>query len=333
MPYTSVGGRVGGAQAHTRGSTEMTRNPAGPHGIRRTRVALVGALAAVLVSGAGLVAPVAASAVSTVSAATSADIKEAQTDLNGLAYDAGTVDGVSGPQTEAAAEAFQSDRCLSVDGVVGPQTLGELESVVKQVQTKAGVTDATGVYGSDTVSAVKNYQSAHQLTVDGIAGPDTMKSMGVERLVASCHATNATRDKIVSIAKGEVGTRADANNCVPGKPYSICADWCAAFATWVWRQAGENIPFMTYVPDVYDWAVSHNRWYGTSLLHSALPGDLIIFGSANNRYHIGVVDHVSGSTVYVISGNTSNPADSGQIGVYDKSYPLSSSVFYGLVRP
>jgi peptidoglycan hydrolase-like protein with peptidoglycan-binding domain len=291
----------------------------------RTRRAVLGALTAVLVSGAVLAGPTAASA-------DSSDIRLGQADLNGLAYNAGTVDGVSGPQTEAAAESFQSDRCLSVDGIIGSQTLGELETVVKEVQGKAGVSQ-DGDYGSGTTTAVKNYQSAHQLTADGIAGPDTMKSMGITRLVASCHTGSAQRDQIVSVAKSQLGVRADSGNCVPGKPYSICADWCAAFATWVWRDAGENIPFMTYVPNVYDWAVSHNRWYGTSQLHSALPGDMIIFGTATNRYHIGIVDHVSGSTVYVISGNTSNPSNSSQIGVYDKSYPLSSSVFYGLVRP
>ncbi|WP_327287467.1 peptidoglycan-binding protein [Streptomyces sp. NBC_01198] len=309
-------------------------------GSRRRRSAFAGALAAVLMSGAMLAGPAATAlasapapaSLSAVSAASVADVKLAQADLNGLGYDAGSVDGVSGPQTQAAAEAFQSDRCLGVDGIIGPQTLGELQTVVKAVQGKAGV-GQDGDYGPDTTAAVRTYQSAHQLTADGIAGPDTMKSMGITRLVTSCHSTNAQRAEIVYVAKGQLGVRADSRNCVPGKPYSICADWCAAFATWVWRDAGENIPFMTYVPDVYDWAVGHGRWYGTSQLHSALPGDLIIFGSANNRYHIGVVDHVSGSTVYVISGNTSNPSNSAQIGVYDKGYALSSSVFYGLVRP
>ncbi|MEU5314902.1 peptidoglycan-binding protein [Streptomyces sp. NPDC021562] len=303
----------------------MSSNAVKSQAPRRTRRAVIGALAALLVSGAVLAGPTAASADST-------DIKLGQADLNGLAYDAGAVDGVSGPQTQAATESFQGDRCLGVDGIIGPQTLGELETVVKAVQSKAGVTQ-DGDYGSGTASAVKDYQSAHQLTADGIAGPDTMKSMGITRVVASCHTTTPQRDKIVSVAKSQLGVRADSGNCVPGKPYSICADWCAAFATWVWRDAGEDIPFMTYVPNVYDWAVANNRWYGTSRLHEALPGDMIIFGTATNRYHIGIVDRVSGSTVYVISGNTSNPSNSSEIGVYDKSYSLSSSVFYGLVRP
>ncbi len=262
----------------------------------------------------------------------SATVKLAQTDLNGLAYPAGRPEGVAGAKTKAAAKSFQSDRCLTIDGAIGSQTLGALESVVKQVQGKAKVT-ANGTYGSSTLKAVKTYQHAHHLTADGIAGPATMSSMHITRLVASCHTTSALRTKIVKVAKSQLGTRADGRNCVPGKPYSVCGDWCAAFATWVWRDAGVSIPYMTYVPSVYDWAVSHHKWLSTGHLRSAAPGDLIIFGSAHNRYHIGVVDHISGYTVRVISGNTSNPAHPSQIGVYDKTYTLSGSVFYGLVRP
>jgi hypothetical protein len=265
------------------------------------------------------------------SAATASDIKLAQTDLNGLAYNAGPVDGIGGPQTSAATQTFQDDRCLTVDGVIGPQTLDSLQSMVKQVQTKAGIT-ADGQYQASTKTAVASYQSAHSLTADGIAGAATMSSMGITRIDPSCHTSDGLGAKIVGIAKSQLGTLADSRNCVPGKPYSICADWCAAFATWVWRDAGVNIPAINYVPYVYDWAVSHGKWYGTSQLSLAKPGYLIIFGSATNRYHIGVVDHVSGGTVYVISGNTRNPSNSSQVGVFDKTYALSGSVFYGLVH-
>lgn len=278
----------------------------------------------------------ATTAASTVAATTVApalstdDIKLAQRDLDGLDYNAGGVDGIAGSQTQTATTAFQSDRCLQVDGVLGTQTLTELKSVVGAVQAAAGMTP-DGDYAAATTAAVKTYQSAHGLEVDGIAGPATMAAMGIDRQVASCHTPSALGAQVVSIASAEIGTRADSSKCVPGKPYNICADWCAAFATWVWRQAGIDIPFMTYVPSVYDWAVSNHRWLGTSQLGSAMPGYLIIFGTATNRYHIGIVDHVSGGTVWVISGNTTNPANSSQWGVYDKQYALSGSVFYGLV--
>ena len=55
---------------------------------------------------------------------------------------------------------------------------------VKQIQTKLkrwgyyyGSVD--GIYGSQTVSAVKWFQSKNGLTVDGIAGPKTLAAMGI----------------------------------------------------------------------------------------------------------------------------------------------------------
>jgi hypothetical protein len=290
---------------------------------RRAAVALA-AVAAVAAVSALLAVPEVASAAAT-------DVRLAQADLGGLDYPAGAADGIVGPQTQAATSAFQSDRCLSVDGIIGPGTVAELQSVVRAVQTAAGV-PADGDYGSATTGAVAAYQGAHGLAVDGIAGPDTMSVMGITRLVDGCHTPSTLGARIAAIAEGEVGTRSDARGCVPGKPYSVCEDWCAAFATWAWRDAGVDIPFEVSVPRVYDWAVAHGRWYGTGQLGLAQPGYLIIFGSANDRYHIGVVENVSGGTVHVVSGNTPNPANSSQWGVYDKAYALSGSVFYGLVH-
>ena len=66
------------------------------------------------------------------------NIQQWQSDLNHLGYK-GTngkplaVDGVIGPQTKSAIEAFQKDHGLAVDGVVGPKTLKALEEAkVKQ---------------------------------------------------------------------------------------------------------------------------------------------------------------------------------------------------------
>lgn len=61
-----------------------------------------------------------------------------QSDLNHLGYKGANgkplaVDGVVGPQTKSAIEAFQKDHGLAVDGVVGPKTLKALEEAkVKQ---------------------------------------------------------------------------------------------------------------------------------------------------------------------------------------------------------
>jgi len=49
--------------------------------------------------------------------------------LNNLGFDCGEVDGIIGPQTEAAVRAFQEENSLKVDGIPGPKTQAKLKEV------------------------------------------------------------------------------------------------------------------------------------------------------------------------------------------------------------
>ena len=53
---------------------------------------------------------------------------------------------------------------------------------VKRLQEKLGVT-ADGDFGPATEAALKDYQKANGLAVDGMAGPDTFTAMGLHELV------------------------------------------------------------------------------------------------------------------------------------------------------
>ena len=65
------------------------------------------------------------------------------------------VDGIYGPETEAAVRAFQSRHGLAVDGIVGPATIGALRSNVSA--SSAGVRrDAVNVSG-DEVEATPTF--------------------------------------------------------------------------------------------------------------------------------------------------------------------------------
>jgi Putative peptidoglycan binding domain len=98
------------------------------------------------------------------------------------------VDGVFGPQTKTAVQAFQSSRGLGADGIVGSQTWPQLiiqvqagsnGDAVRAVQSQIhGRGDGAhiaidGIFGPDTNDAVRAFQTLLGLPADGIAGQQT----------------------------------------------------------------------------------------------------------------------------------------------------------------
>jgi len=105
-----------------------------------------------------------------------------------------TVDGEFGAQTRGRVMAFQGDKGLSVDGIVGPQTWAAL---IQGKQIKEGSNGQAvralqvllsdyffynnvtvdGDFGPITDAAVRDFQAAYDLDVDGIVGPETWKAL------------------------------------------------------------------------------------------------------------------------------------------------------------
>ena len=56
---------------------------------------------------------------------------------------------------------------------------GDRGQEVARMQTNLN-TKVDGIFGSDTQSEVRDYQSRYDLGVDGLAGPQTLGHMGIE---------------------------------------------------------------------------------------------------------------------------------------------------------
>jgi peptidoglycan hydrolase-like protein with peptidoglycan-binding domain len=124
----------------------------------------------------------------------------AQVALRGHGLYPGPIDGIRGPQTIRATRKFQRRHGLVVDGVVGPRTrakLGKLGrplfgrrlikrgligwdvSVLQFLLSRRGVPPRgiDGIFGRNTLGAVRRFQSRRGLVVDGLVGPATRHAL------------------------------------------------------------------------------------------------------------------------------------------------------------
>jgi CHAP domain len=170
--------------------------------------------------------------------------------------------------------------------------------------------------------------------LDGASAPPASSSAyayaGLDRLAASdgvaaspalslagAGGGDSTGARIVAIAESQLGQteqppgsnespaiamyRSAAAGAIPGAP------WCAYFASWVARQAGEPIgeggQGAGAVSEVWSWAQSTGRAIPNGPGVVPKPGDLIVFGDE----HVGIVrDVLPNGQIQTIEGNYEN---------------------------
>ena len=137
---------------------------------------------------------------------TGKEVGDLQENLTTLGYYYGDITNHFGTMTQAAVMKFQKSRGLTQDGVAGKTTLAAIASAVEGTgSTPAGSTgtslregdkgtkvsdlqtrlkslkyyygDITGSFGTLTKQAVKKFQEANNLTVDGVAGTATLNKL------------------------------------------------------------------------------------------------------------------------------------------------------------
>jgi murein DD-endopeptidase MepM/ murein hydrolase activator NlpD len=162
----------------------------------RTLLALLGAIAASL-----LALPAQASAGSAHTAAL-------QVAMSALGLYPHPVDGISGPWTQGAVRTFQAQHGLTVDGVAGPQTRAALGKRGKPKLGKRPMRNGQrgwdvaalqfllhergfgpggfdGGFGPNTENAVRRFQTAAHIAVDGVAGPTTLAALRGKQVVTT----------------------------------------------------------------------------------------------------------------------------------------------------
>lgn len=121
----------------------------------RTLVLILGCLfaAGTVVAGCGSSSSSGTSASANTGAASTAAVKVIQTDLATVGCYAGTIDGISGPQTTSALRNFQTATGLTADGIYGQQTAAALtaaDHAGKIVCTSSGSSTSTSTTSTNS---------------------------------------------------------------------------------------------------------------------------------------------------------------------------------------
>lgn len=112
------------------------------------------------------------------------------------------------------------------------------------------------------------------------------------------------------------------------KPYNNGSAWCAAFTSWLWKEAGYDVSWtdFDYVPAVWNDAVAMDL--NRASTSQAQPGDLIVFDWEGDGTpdHIGIVDSVANGTINTIEGNSSDR-------VQRQHYGFGAGEIVGVIKP
>jgi len=131
-----------------------------------------------------------------------------------------------------------------------------------------------------------------------------------------------TPDRILAIARGEIGIKATAQNNVKyntayyGQVINKAGyAWCAVFVWWCFQQAGASDLYYgsgktAYCPTLLS-------YHSGQAVTDYQPGDIIFFNFSgkSNAAHVGICERYDGTDITTIDGNTSleNEANGGTV--------------------
>jgi peptidoglycan hydrolase-like protein with peptidoglycan-binding domain len=174
----------------------------------------------------------------------SGQVRTLQRRLASLGFAPGPIDGRYGPRTTLAVEHFQSARRLTIDGVMGTRSFAALDAtpqsglapgtgyqqpsqqvrVLQRRLTRLGFRPGPidGRYGPRTTLAVEHFQSARQLTVNGIVGARTLRALhSVKRPAPTARPTNHPTTQPPPVAPEGRSTSVKPAKRPPGLPVTL----------------------------------------------------------------------------------------------------------------
>ena len=227
----------------------------------------------------------------------SEEIKTFQARLKELGYITFEPDGEYGNGTYAAVKQFQNKNDLVADGYLGFETQrvllsgeakknilskGDEGDAVTKLQNKlvklGYINKATGYYGTDTVTAVKNFQKLNGLSVDGMAGAQTLTKL------SSGDAKKATTKVIVG-KSSKVNQILDAAKSKLGCKYVLGAKGpnkfdCSGLVYWSIKQVDPGLAKHFYTSAGYQYKYCKEKGYIVSA-KEARKGDLVFWQQPN----------------------------------------------------
>lgn len=264
---------------------------------------------------------------------------QAVTDLQNKLKNAGlytyTVDGIYGSITAQAVRQFQQKNGLLVDGIAGPQTLAALNNAkadappkqttpkppkesstgstlrlgakgaaVTELQNKlkaAGAFPYTvdGIFGQQTLSAVRNFQLQQGLAVDGIVGPQTWAKLQSPSKPGTSKPGNSAGFNVIQLV-------ADAGS-LSGTPYvwggtTPSGFDCSGFLVYVFNKQGVKLP-----------RTVAQQWNAGKKVSKPSVGDVVFFetyqkGPSHNGIYVGNNQfiHAGSSTGVTVSNLNSS---------------------------
>ena len=195
------------------------------------------------------------------------------------------------PTTEAMSLDTAIARVSQLEAALFPTAAAQTTRSRRRIRPRSTGTGTTGATFASTLQGAM----ATQGVTSGSGAGNTMVQIAESQIGQSEQPPGSNDGPAISTY------RTATSGAAAGEP------WCAYFASWVAKQAGEPIGSsgqgLGYVGDIWSWAQQTGRAIPNGPGVTPTPGDLIVFGD----HHVGIVDKVlPNGDIQTIEGNYSN---------------------------